>query len=178
MDSGLGAFTQPQWCFANIHFNLVGPLPTSQGHLYLFNVIDQSTHWPEAIHMETAKSASCTSALLLGWIERFGIPKHITSDRGTTFISPLWISLENILDITLLETTTCNHLPTAALMSHCKDSNWSTQIPSVLLALKTSPKDVLDVSAADIVYGNPLIILAKSFLTATSSNNLQHLRHN
>ncbi|XP_068215863.1 uncharacterized protein [Palaemon carinicauda] len=140
MDSGVGTFLQPQRRFAHIHFDIVVPLPTSKGHPYLFTVIDRSTRWPEAIPMETATSASCTSALLSGWIARFAIPKHITLDRGNTFTSQLWTSLVNLLGITLHQTTANNSAANgmferlhrtlkAPLMSHCKDSNWFTQLP-------------------------------------------------
>ncbi|XP_068207469.1 uncharacterized protein [Palaemon carinicauda] len=83
-DSGVGTFPKPQRCFAHIHVDVVVPLPTSQGHHYLITVINHSTCWPKALPNETAMSAS-----LLGWKVRFGIPEHITSDRGTTFTSQL-----------------------------------------------------------------------------------------
>ncbi|XP_068228058.1 uncharacterized protein [Palaemon carinicauda] len=82
MDSEVGTFIQPQRRFAHIHVNVSGPLPTSQGNHYLFTVIDRSTCRPETIPMETATCVLCTCALLSGWRARFGIPKHITSDRG------------------------------------------------------------------------------------------------
>ncbi|XP_068246520.1 uncharacterized protein [Palaemon carinicauda] len=80
--------------------NFQSPLPTSDGHRYLFTVIDRSARCPETILLETATSAS-TSALLSGLIARFGIPEHITSDRGTAFTCQLWTSLGNLLGITL-----------------------------------------------------------------------------
>ncbi|XP_068237123.1 uncharacterized protein [Palaemon carinicauda] len=63
---GVGTFPQPQRCFAPIQVDVVGPLPTSQGHYYLFTVIGRSSHWLEGIRMQTAMSASCTSSLLSG----------------------------------------------------------------------------------------------------------------
>ncbi|XP_068229359.1 uncharacterized protein [Palaemon carinicauda] len=155
---------------------VVRPLPISQGHRYLFAVISNSNRWPEAIPMETATSASCISALLSVWIARFGVPEHITSDRGTTFTSQLWTPLANILGITLIQTTDYNpaakgmvehfHLTLkAALMSRCKDSNWFTQLPWVLLGLRTTCKDALDISASEF------------FPSATSSDDLQRICH-
>ena len=46
-------------------------------------------------------SSACVSALLLGWISHFGVPDHITSNRGTPFMSHLWSSLMQLLGITL-----------------------------------------------------------------------------
>ncbi|XP_068250725.1 uncharacterized protein [Palaemon carinicauda] len=170
-----------------LHFSQ-GPLPTSQVHRYLFTIIDCSTCWPEAVPMETTTPASCTSALLLGWIARFGINEHIIPDRGTTFTSQLRTSLTNLLVITHYQTTAYNPVANgmvelfnrslkAALMSRCKDSNWFTQLPWVLLGLRTSPKDDLDFPAAEMVYGDPLVVLAKFFPSVISSYDLQHIRH-
>ncbi|XP_068227957.1 uncharacterized protein [Palaemon carinicauda] len=131
--------------------------------------------------METAIFARCTSALLTGWMATFGMPEYITSDWSTTLTSKLWISLVNLLGITLQQTTTyiptpnkmveCfHHTLKAALMSRCNDPNWITQL-SWVPELRTTPKDTLDVSTTEIV------VLAEFFLSTTSSNNLQLLRH-
>ncbi|XP_068245238.1 uncharacterized protein [Palaemon carinicauda] len=121
--------------------------------------------------MLTTITTLCTHALLSGWIARFGILEHITSNRGTTFTSQLGTSLANLLGITLYQTTTCNPATNgvverfhctfkAALMSCCNDSNWFTQLPWILLGLRTTPKDGLDFSTAEMVYGNPLLVLS------------------
>ncbi|XP_068216307.1 uncharacterized protein [Palaemon carinicauda] len=68
-------------------------------------------------------------------------------------------------------------VPSAALMSHCNNSSWGTQLSHVLLRLGTTPKDALDVLADEIVYGDPLVIPAKVFPSAASSDNLQCLRY-
>ena len=39
--------------------------------------------------MEDKTVTSCASALLGSWVSRFGIPDHITSDRGGQFVSRL-----------------------------------------------------------------------------------------
>ncbi|XP_068238529.1 uncharacterized protein [Palaemon carinicauda] len=135
--------------------------------------------------MKTATSALYTSALISEWIVRFGIHKHITADKCTTFTSQLWISLANLLEITLHQTAAYNPAANsiverfhrtlkAALMSHWKDSNWLIHLP-FLLGLRTTPKDALDILAAEIVYGDRLNFPADFFPSATSSNTLQHL---
>ncbi|XP_068232018.1 uncharacterized protein [Palaemon carinicauda] len=66
----------------------------------------------------------------------------------------------------------------ASLMSHSiDDSIWFTQIPLVLLGLKTTPKDTMHVSAAEMVYGDPVVIPAELFLSAKSSYNLHQVPH-
>ncbi|XP_068227344.1 uncharacterized protein [Palaemon carinicauda] len=122
------------------------------------------------------------------WMVRFGIPEHIAFDRATTFTSQLWISLANLLGINLHQSTAYNLAANrivecfycnlkASLMFCCKDSSWFTQLPWVFLGLWTTPKDALDVSATEIVYGDPLVVLLNFFPSATSSGYLQRLRH-
>ncbi|XP_068203699.1 uncharacterized protein [Palaemon carinicauda] len=54
--------------------------------------------------------------------------------------------------------------PKADLMYHCKDSNCFTQPPWVLLRLRAPPKNTLDVSADEMVYGDPMVVTAEFFL--------------
>ncbi|XP_068227761.1 uncharacterized protein [Palaemon carinicauda] len=104
-------------------------------------------------------------------------------DRGYLFKCA---NRSNILEITLLQTTTYNPVDLgqvdrlhctlkAALMSRYKDSNWFTQPPWFCLGLRTIPKDPLDVSAAEVMYGDLLVILDELFPSATSSDNPQRL---
>ena len=82
-------FEPPSSCFSHIHIDIVGPLPSSSGYTYLFTCIDRYTRWPEAIPMTDATAESCASAILSGWIPRFGVPITITSDQATIRIPPL-----------------------------------------------------------------------------------------
>ncbi|XP_068234398.1 uncharacterized protein [Palaemon carinicauda] len=194
LDSGyllprMDIIPQPQRRFAHIHMDIVGLLPTSQGHRYLFTVIDHSTCWPEAIPMETSTFPSCTSALISRCIARFGIPEHINSDWGTTFTFQLWTSLANLQGNALNQTTAYNpaanrmverfyHTLKASLISHCKESNLFTQLPLGLLGQRTTPKDAAHVSTTEMVYGDPLVVPADFiFPLGTSFDNLQCLCH-
>ncbi|XP_076053647.1 uncharacterized protein LOC143032653 [Oratosquilla oratoria] len=176
MEMGPEPFHQPQRRFAHIHVDILGPIPPSAEHRYLFTIIDRSTSWSEAIPMPDATSTSCTAALLSGWISRFGIPEHITSDRGTTFqisrfgipehitsdsgttfTSQLWTSLGQLLGTSVHHTTAYNaeangtkvgrfhRTLKVALISRCNNVTWNTQLPCVLLGLRTTPKEGLDV---------------------------------
>ena len=92
----LGSLPQPSRHFAHIHIDIVGPLPYSKAHRYLFTAIDRSTRWPDAIPMPDASSSSCARALT-EWVSRYDVPEHISSDRGTAFTSQLWTSLSNLI---------------------------------------------------------------------------------
>jgi hypothetical protein len=91
--------------FSHLHMDLVGPLPRSSGFSYLFTVVDRTTRWPEAVPLASTTAADCAAALLQGWIQRFGVPDTITSDRGPQFTSSLWASLCTLLSIKHTQTT-------------------------------------------------------------------------
>jgi hypothetical protein len=73
----------PHSRFPHIHVDLVGLLPPSRGHTYLFTIIDRTSRWLEAIPLSSITAADCMrQALFAGWVSRFGVPATITSDRG------------------------------------------------------------------------------------------------
>jgi len=96
----------PHRRFAHIHVDLVGPLPPSHGHTYLFTIIDRTLRWPEAVPLSSITAADCARALFAGWVSRFDVPATITSDRGAQFMSALWEALCSLLNI--------QHSPTTA----------------------------------------------------------------
>ncbi|RUS71885.1 hypothetical protein EGW08_020359 [Elysia chlorotica] len=79
--------------FGDIHVDLVGPLPSSEGCSYLFTIVDRFTRWPEAVPIHNAETITCARALLRNWISRFGVPDTITSDQGPQFrlLGPCWM---------------------------------------------------------------------------------------
>ena len=177
--SSIKEFPQPHRRFSHIHVDVVGPLPASNGCRYLFTVIDRSTRWPEAIPMEYETAASCASALLHSWISRFGLPEHITSDRGSAFISGLWSSLANLLGVQLHYTTAYHPQSNgmveryhrtlkASLMARCANPDWIYHLPWVLLGIRTTPKEGLHVSAAEMVYGQALVVPGEFFSSGGS----------
>ena len=64
----------------------------------------------------------------------------------------------------------------AALMTRCQDASWLSQLPWVLLGLRTTPKDGTDISAAEMVYGDPLVIPLEFFPVHQSPPDLVRLR--
>jgi transposase InsO family protein len=95
----------PRRRFAHIHVDLVSPLPRSAGYSYLLTVLDRTTRWPEAIPLAAVTAADCAAGLLHGWVQRFGVPATITSDRGPKFASSLWSALCSLLNISHVQTT-------------------------------------------------------------------------
>lgn len=163
----LQAFPAPDCRFDSIHVDIVGPLPPSKGYTYLFTCIDRYTRWPEAIPMTDATAESCASALLSGWVSRFGVPTTITSDRGQQFESALWHSLMTLLGATRLRTTAYHpqanglverfhrHLKTG-LKARLASSHWVHDLPIVLLGIRATLKEDLSCTSAEMVYGRTL----------------------
>jgi cleavage and polyadenylation specificity factor subunit 1 len=191
-NTGIGQFPLPRRRFGHIHVDIVGPLCSSQGQRYLFTIIDRSTRWLEAIPMTGITAADCASALLSGWVSRFGIPDHITSDRGRQFISNLWNALAMLMGSKLHTTTSyrpqsnglverVHRCIKASLMARCSrvGSSWMQHLPWVLLGLRTVPHEGLHVSSAEMVYGDPLVLPGEFFPdddAALKNHDLQRLR--
>lgn len=182
-ESGIGEFAQPRRRFGHIHVDVVGPLPSSQGFRYLFTVVDRSTRWPEAIPMTDSTASACASALLHGWIASKGVPDIITSDRGRSFTSQLWTALAALLGVRCHHTTAYN--PEAnglvershrslkqALIARLTGDDWTSHLPWVLLGLRTTPKEGLDHSAAEMAYGEAIVVPGEFFPVSTGSEEL------
>ena len=119
----------------------------------------------EAIPVSDTSALSLARALLQNWVSRFGTPEHITSDRGSQFTSILWSQLSIVLGTELHHTPSYHpqangmverfHRGTkAALRSRLNGPNWVDEIPWVLIGLRTTPKEDIHTSAADMVYGD------------------------
>lgn len=169
----------PATRFADLHVDLVGPLPVSEGMSYLFTVVDRFTRWPEAIPMPDTRTETCARALLRHWIARFGIPQNIASDRGPQFLSDLWRDLNQLLG-TQHSPTTAYHPQAngmverfhrqlkASLKARATHPRWMDELPFVLLGLRTAWREDPNCSPADLVYGTSLHIPGE-FLEPTSS---------
>lgn len=155
--------------FDHVHVDIVGPLPPSQNYRYLFTIVDRFTRWPEAIPLADAQTITCAKAFAFHWIARFGVPAEVTSDRGSQFTSELW-SILSQLNGTRLHRTTAYHPQSNGLVErfhrHLKSSlmarldgpNWLDELPWVLLGIRTAPKEDLECSSAELVYGAPLTV--------------------
>ena len=163
----LAHFLVPERRFDHVNLDLVGPLPTSQGFTHLLTMVDRTTRWPEAVPLVSTAAADVARAFIITWVARFGIPSDISSDRGPQFTSGLWNTVAESLG-TKLHRTTAYHPQAnglcerfhrsmkAALRASLKDGNWVDRLPWVMLGLRTAPKEDLQASSAELVYGQPL----------------------
>ena len=179
----LSTFTPPSARFNSIHIDLVGPLPPSRGKTYLLTCIDRFTRWPEAIPLTDITAESVAAAFLQGWISRFGVPSTVTTDRGAQFESALWGSLMQILGTKRLRTTAYHpianglierfhrHLK-AALKCQPQQDRWMDALPLVMLGIRSTIKEDIGCSTAEMVYGSTLR-LPGEFFTAPDHQTQQ-----
>ena len=166
----------PTHRFRSLHVDLVGPLPASNGMVYLLTIMDRFTKWPEAIPLPDSQASTCASAILHHWISRFGVPDDITSDRGPQFTSRLWAEFNLLLGVQTHNTTAyhpqANGLVErfhrqlkAALKARTSGPNWFEELPLVLLGIRSAWRVNPGCSPAELLYGTTLRLPGEIFLT-------------
>jgi cleavage and polyadenylation specificity factor subunit 1 len=166
--SPLQPFDDPSGRFGHLHVDIVGPLPSSEGISYLFTIVDRFTRFPSAYPMRDMTTECCTNALLQ-WISFFGLPRFLTSDRGSQFESTLWSSLMTRLGITH-QSTTSYHPQSNGLVERfhrqLKDSfraklstsSWVFYLPVVLLAFRNTLKPDIGFSPPQMTFASSLCL--------------------
>ena len=157
--TALKEFEPPNRRFGDIHVDLVGPLPSSEGCSYLFTIVDRFIRWPEAIPIHNAGTITCARVLLRNWISRFVVPDSITSDQGPQFTSGLWHELHNVLGCKPRHTTAYHPQSNgmverfhrslkAALKPGHLGPCWMDGLPVVLLRICSTWKEDLQATPA------------------------------
>ena len=131
--SSLQAYPPPIRRFDHVNIDIVGSLPPSQGNHHLLTMVDRFTRCPEAVPMADATTLSCARAFLMNWVERFGVPQDISTDRGPQFTSDLREAFNQLLGIRI-HRTTAYHPQASGLVErfHC-------HLKSALMARLTGP---------------------------------------
>ena len=162
-------FDEPTERFDHIHIDIVEPLPYADGFRYLLTCVDRFTCWPEAIPLVNIRAETVADAFFSGWIARFGTLATITTDRGAQFDG-----LCNQFRIVRNRTTSYHpqsngmverfhHQLKATIMAYESPSPRTTTLPAVLLGARSTGKELLGRSAAEIVYGTTLRLPGRIF---------------
>ena len=166
----IGAFEIPTRRFEHINMDIV-TLPFSNGFRYLLTAVDRFTRWPIAIPMSDITAESVVDAFSHGWVQHFGIPSTITTDRGSQFSSDVFTQLNRLWGVKLIMTTPYHPESNGlvermhrrlkeALIALGSDSTdqWFWRLPMVLLAIRTTIKPDIAASPADLVFGEGLAV--------------------
>lgn len=177
----------PSTRFSHVNIDLVGPLPESQGNKYLLTMVDRFTRWPEAVPISNMEASTVANALVDHWVSRFGTPDTITTDQGTQFESRLFSSLCKRLGTKLIHTSAYNPRANgmverfhrqlkASLRALNTDPSWTAKLSLILLSFRSTVKEDLKTSSAELVYGTRLRLpadITSDDLPSASSDPLE-----
>ena len=100
----IGDFSVPNRRFLHLNIDIV-TLPGSNGFNYLFTAVDRFSRWPIAVPMADISTETVIDAFAHGWVQNFGVPATLTSDRGSQFTSALFDQFTKTWGIKCITTT-------------------------------------------------------------------------
>ncbi|CAK1591943.1 unnamed protein product [Parnassius mnemosyne] len=178
--SPTGNFNGPSGRYRHVHIDIIGPLAHSHGYTYCLTAIDRFTRWPEAWPITSITAEEVGETFVAGWISRFGVPNIMTTDQGRQFESAFFSRLMNLCAKKRIRTTGYHPCANgmvermhrqlkAALM--CHSNTWTKVLPLVLLGMRSTLKEDIKTSAAELVYGEPLRLPGELIAPQKFTNN-------
>ena len=183
----IGDFEVPNRRFEHVNVDLV-TLPLSNGFRYLLTAVDRLSRWPVAVPIADISAQSVADAFTHGWIQHYGIPATITTDRGSQFSSDIFQQLTRTWGIKALMTAPYHpeanglverfhrRLKEALIALGADEPNeWFWRLPCAMLSIRTTLKPDIGASPADLVYGEGLAVPGEA-LPANPSTDAQLAR--
>ena len=150
----------PERLWNSISMDFIETLPTSSGCDSILVIVDrltkQSIFIPTTIH---CTSEDLAILFILHVFSKHGVPKHVTSDRGSEFVSRFFRSLGKALDMTLHftsgyhpegdgQTERTNQTLEQYLRIFCnyQQDNWHTLLPLAEFAYNNAPSATTGIS--------------------------------
>lgn len=163
----------PDSRFSHVHLDLI-VLPRINDYQYCLTIIDRFTRWPVAVPLKDMTAETVVTSFFDHWISHYGTPTKITTDQGSQFESQLFKAFASFIGAQKIRTTTYHPQSNglverfhrtlkAALM--CSPKPWIEILSTVMLGLRTSFKEDLQASPAEILYGTSLRIPGEFFIS-------------
>ena len=150
----------PEQPWNSISMDFIEHLPTSDGFTAILVVVDRLTK--QAIFIpthDTVTSADLAMLFVLHVFSKHGVPSHVTSDRGSEFVSHFFRSLGEALDMKLHftsgyhpegdgQTERTNQTLEQYLRIYCnyQQDNWSQLLPLAEFAFNNAPNATTGIS--------------------------------
>ena len=160
---------QASYPFHHIGIDFMGPLPMSNGNKHILVIGDHFTKWYKAIPLPDQTAVTTANALVDHWISRFGCPHSLHSDQGRNFESKLFEQLMQLLEMDKTRTTPFHPQSNAVIermnktlrnmLAKCvneEQSNWSQQLPYVMMAYRSSVHESTGYTPQFLVFGQEL----------------------
>ncbi|GBN89907.1 Transposon Tf2-6 polyprotein [Araneus ventricosus] len=149
---------------------------------------------PEAFPIQDITAETVARALYENWICRFGAPSKITTDQGKQFESHLFKSLAALLGTETIRTSPYRpssngiieriHRNLKSSIRCHADQGWADALPTVLMGWRTTYREDLEATPAQLTYGTNIRLPGECFVENKSRIDqttfvgiLQHIMH-
>ena len=150
----------PEQPWNSISMDFIEKLPKSSGYDTILVIVDRLTKQSIFIPTyDTITSAQLAKLFVLHVFSKHGIPSHVTSDRGSEFVSAFFRTLGKALDMNLHftsgyhpeadgQTERTNQTLEQYLRVYCnyQQSNWSDLLPIAEFAYNNAPSETTGLS--------------------------------
>ena len=175
----------PSSPFEKIAIDVLGPLPvTKKGNKFCLCVVDQFTRFPMIFAVPNQRANTVAAVLLERVFLEYGFPAAVLSDRGTNFMSNLFVELLELCRVRKITTLAYNpranglverfNHSLVTMISHFvnKDQkDWDSWLPYVLFAFRSAPQKTFNRSPFYLLYGREPSFPLDLALGARSANS-------
>ena len=155
-----------------VAIDVLGPLPESDaGNRYLLVLMDYFTKWPEAYALPNQEARTVATAMLQGFVSRFGVPHELHSDQGRNFESAVFKGICDLLGVKKTRTTPLrpqsdgmveryNRTIGNQLAMYAQDdpTKWDQHVPMLLLAYRSAAHEGTGETPAKLMLGRELTL--------------------